>query len=180
MKRLILLLTVVLALAFSAPVMSAPFSDVPSTHWAYDAVNELAAKGLILGYPDGTFRGNNPLTRYELAMILSRLIPQLEKIAEGPKIDVSEFVTKAELAEALADYVKLDDLADYVKADQLADYVTKDELANYVTTDQLADYVTADKLSDYVTFDALADYVTKDELANYVTTDQLADYVTAD
>ena len=180
MKRLILILTVVLALAFSAPVMSAPFPDVPSNHWAYDAVNELASRGLIVGYPDGTFRGNNPLTRYELAMILSRLIPQLEKIAGGPAIDVSEFVTKAELAEALADYVKVDQLADYVKADQLADYVTFDALANYVTKDDLADYVTVDQLADYVTVDQLADYVTVDQLADYVTVDQLADYVTVD
>jgi len=179
-KRLILILTVVLALAFSAPVMSAPFPDVPSNHWAYDAVNELASRGLIVGYPDGTFRGNNPLTRYELAMILSRLIPQLEKIAGGPAIDVSEFVTKAELAEALADYVKVDQLDDYVKADQLADYVTFDALANYVTKDDLADYVTADQLADYVTVDQLADYVTVDQLADYVTVDQLADYVTVD
>jgi len=179
-KRIILILTVVLALAFSAPVMSAPFADVPSNHWAYDAVRELAARGLIVGYPDGTFRGNNPLTRYELAMILSRLIPQLEKIAGGLAIDVSEFVTKAELAEALADYVKLDDLADYVTADQLADYVTVDQLADYVTVDQLADYVTVDQLADYVTFDALANYVTNDDLADYVTVDQLADYVTVD
>jgi BMFP domain-containing protein YqiC len=179
-KRLILILTVVLALAFSAPVMSAPFPDVPSNHWAYDAVNELASRGLIVGYPDGTFRGNNPLTRYELAMILSRLIPQLEKIAGGPAIDVSEFVTKAELAEALADYVKVDQLDDYVKADQLADYVTFDALANYVTKDDLADYVTKDDLADYVTVDQLADYVTVDQLADYVTVDQLADYVTVD
>jgi BMFP domain-containing protein YqiC len=179
-KRLILILTVVLALAFSAPVMSAPFPDVPSNHWAYDAVNELASRGLIVGYPDGTFRGNNPLTRYELAMILSRLIPQLEKIAGGPAIDVSEFVTKAELAEALADYVKVDQLDDYVKADQLADYVTFDALANYVTKDDLADYVTVDQLADYVTVDQLADYVTVDQLADYVTVDQLADYVTVD
>ncbi|MGC8889432.1 MAG: S-layer homology domain-containing protein, partial [bacterium] len=189
MKRIALFLALVLAVVFSVPAIAAPFPDVPSNHWAYDAVNELASKGLILGYPDGTFRGNNPMTRYELAMVISRLVSYLEKISGGPSVDVSQFVTKGELAntlanyvttDQLADYVTVDQLADYVTTDQLADYVTTDQLANYVTTDQLSNYVTTDQLSDYVTFDALADYVTTDQLANYVTTDQLSNYVTTD
>ena len=188
-KRIALFLALVLAVVFSVPAIAAPFPDVPSNHWAYDAVNELASKGLIIGYPDGTFRGNNPLTRYEFAMVISRLISYLEKVSGGPSIDVSQFVTKGELAntlanyvttDQLADYVTVDQLADYVTTDQLADYVTTDQLANYVTTDQLSNYVTTDQLSDYVTFDALADYVTTDQLANYVTTDQLSNYVTTD
>jgi len=38
------------------PVHGQPFSDTPANHWAYDAIAELAARGLIEGYPDGTFR----------------------------------------------------------------------------------------------------------------------------
>ncbi|MDR7570917.1 MAG: S-layer homology domain-containing protein, partial [Armatimonadota bacterium] len=43
-----------LVLALVAPGFSQPFADVPTNHWAYDAIAELAAKGLIEGYPDGT------------------------------------------------------------------------------------------------------------------------------
>jgi len=50
------------------------FSDVPRDHWAYDAVQELAEGGIVIGYPDGTFKGNRQLTRYEFAMALSRVM----------------------------------------------------------------------------------------------------------
>ena len=49
------------------------FPDVPTDHWAYEAVNRLNLAGVISGYPDGTFRGNNPVTRYEVAAMLDRL-----------------------------------------------------------------------------------------------------------
>ncbi|NCB40575.1 MAG: S-layer homology domain-containing protein, partial [Erysipelotrichia bacterium] len=57
MKRISMLLVAVMVL--SAVAASAnPFSDVPFSHWSYDAVNKLAAKGILQGYPDGTFKGN--------------------------------------------------------------------------------------------------------------------------
>jgi hypothetical protein len=69
-----------LVLALAAPAFTQPFADVPPDHWAYDAIAELAAKGLIEGYPDGTFRGNQPLTRFEMAMIVARIIARIEAI----------------------------------------------------------------------------------------------------
>ncbi|RTH32075.1 S-layer protein [Thermus scotoductus] len=57
----------------------AQFSDVPAGHWAKEAVEALAAKGLILGFPDGTFRGNENLTRYQAALIIYRLLQQIEE-----------------------------------------------------------------------------------------------------
>jgi peptidoglycan hydrolase CwlO-like protein len=66
---------VVLALVCVAPSMfgqGAP-SDVPKDHWAYHAVDELFKVGLLVGYPDGQFRGNRPVTRYELAASLDSL-----------------------------------------------------------------------------------------------------------
>jgi len=54
-----------------------PFPDVPLTHWAYDAVEYLASKGLVVGYPDGEFKGDRMLTRYEYAMIIARLEREL-------------------------------------------------------------------------------------------------------
>ena len=49
-----------------------PFSDVPEDSWAYDAVSQLAADGIIDGYPDGTYKGQNTMTRYEMAQITAR------------------------------------------------------------------------------------------------------------
>ena len=50
------------------------FPDVPSNHWAYEAVSDLSRRGLVEGYPDGTFGGDRLLTRYEFAEIVYRAI----------------------------------------------------------------------------------------------------------
>jgi len=50
------------------------FSDVPAGHWAKDAVDRITQCGLIQGFPDGTFRGNENLTRYQAALIFHRLL----------------------------------------------------------------------------------------------------------
>lgn len=57
----------------------AQFSDVPAGHWAKEAVEGLAAKGILVGFPDGTFRGNETLTRYQAALIIYRLLQQIEE-----------------------------------------------------------------------------------------------------
>ena len=49
-----------------------PFSDVPRDHWAYDAVTQLAADGVIEGYGDGTYRGDRNITRYEMAQMTAK------------------------------------------------------------------------------------------------------------
>lgn len=57
-----------------------PAGTVPFDHWSYDAIETLCNAGVIIGYPDGSFRGNRGLTRYEFAMAVSRLLdrwPQL-------------------------------------------------------------------------------------------------------
>ncbi|WP_027883582.1 S-layer homology domain-containing protein [Meiothermus rufus] len=69
-------LLTVLGLGFG----QAQFSDVPAGHWAQEAVERIAACGLITGFPDGTFRGNQNLTRYQAALIFQRL---LNEIAQG-------------------------------------------------------------------------------------------------
>lgn len=63
-------------LALAVPVFAqGPFADVPVDHWAYEAVQQLQDKGIVIGYPDGTFSGKRALTRYEFALALSRAIP---------------------------------------------------------------------------------------------------------
>jgi hypothetical protein len=84
-----------LLVALVAPAGAQPFADVPTNHWAYDAIAELAAKGLIEGYPDGTFKGDRAMTRYEMAMVVARLLARIEsiQIPAPPKPEV----TKADL-----------------------------------------------------------------------------------
>ncbi|WP_038040977.1 S-layer homology domain-containing protein [Thermus tengchongensis] len=77
-KRLVMLLAgllTVLSMGFGL----AQFSDVPAGHWAKEAVEALAAKGIIVGFPDGTYRGNETLTRYQAALLIYRLLQQIEE-----------------------------------------------------------------------------------------------------
>lgn len=67
-------LAVTAALSFGGAFAQANFSDVPAGHWAKDAVEKMAAQGCIIGFPDGTFRGNEGLTRYQAALILARCL----------------------------------------------------------------------------------------------------------
>jgi hypothetical protein len=95
MKRLA---TLVLAAGFSLSSLLAlgqaasatPFSDVPANHWAYQAIQSLAADGLVEGYPDGKFKGDRPLTRYEMAVLVARVIAKLQANGAG-------FASKADL-----------------------------------------------------------------------------------
>ncbi|MBC7117127.1 MAG: S-layer homology domain-containing protein [Pseudothermotoga sp.] len=79
-KALVLVLALVTGLIFAQA-----FSDVPVNHWAYEAVTELAKLGIISGMPDGTFQGNNPMTRYQVAVALKKMLDYLTKqLAAGP------------------------------------------------------------------------------------------------
>ena len=74
-KKSLCLIGAALALGVSAPSAFAaanPFSDVPADHWAYDAVAQLAADGIIEGYGDSTYRGDRQITRYEMAQMVAR------------------------------------------------------------------------------------------------------------
>ncbi len=57
-----------------AQAQAAPFLDTPTNHWAYEAVQDLAKKGIVIGYPDGTYGGKRPMTRYEFAIALDRAL----------------------------------------------------------------------------------------------------------
>ncbi|MGI6443081.1 MAG: S-layer homology domain-containing protein [Synergistaceae bacterium] len=75
MKKFLAVLAVVAIVAFAAPAFAAnPFMDVPAGHWSYDAVAQLASKGIVSGYPDGAFKGGQPATRYEVASVVARAL----------------------------------------------------------------------------------------------------------
>ena len=62
--------TIALALCMAAPAVAASFSDVPSTHIFYSYITELSDAGIVSGFPDGTFRPDDPVTRQQMAKIL--------------------------------------------------------------------------------------------------------------
>ena len=75
MKKMLAVVAAASLVAVAAPAFAAnPFSDVPMNHWAYDAVEELASKGVLEGYPNGTFKGNRAMTRYEIATMVARMM----------------------------------------------------------------------------------------------------------
>ncbi len=74
MKK-ILAMTAAAALAAGTSAWAAnPFSDVSASDWAYQAVSDLSDQGIVEGYPDGTFKGQTSITRYEMAQIVARLM----------------------------------------------------------------------------------------------------------
>lgn len=83
--------------------LATPFSDVPANHWAYQYIQSLAADGIIDGYPDGKFKGDRPLTRYEMAVVVARVIAKLQE-NQGPKGPSKEDLDKLQkLVDALKD-----------------------------------------------------------------------------
>ena len=73
-KTLVSALTTALVVGAASTTFAAanPFEDVPADHWAYDAIAQLAADGVIEGYGDGTYRGDQEITRYEMAQMIAR------------------------------------------------------------------------------------------------------------
>ena len=73
-KTLVSALTAALVVGAVSTTFAAanPFSDVPADHWAYDAVTQLAADGVVTGYGDGKFKGDKNITRYEMAQIVAK------------------------------------------------------------------------------------------------------------
>ena len=72
------------------------FPDVPENHWAYAMVQDLAYKGIVVGYPDGNYQGNRTLTRYEFAVALDRAIsagymsPELGRAIKEFKVELDQ------------------------------------------------------------------------------------------
>lgn len=87
MTRLLLCVVVAGVLAVPAMAQPSPAETVPFDHWAYDAVQTLVDEGIILGYPDGGFRGDRAMTRYEFAAAIARLLEVMPEAKQGPKGD---------------------------------------------------------------------------------------------
>ena len=123
-----LVLAMAMALGVTASAYAAnPFSDVPAGHWAYDAVNKLAAEGVVDGYPDGTYGGDKLMTRYEMAQIVAKAM------AKGANVDKLAAEFADELDSLGVRVANLEKKADNVKiTGQIrASYGDSDEKGNY-------------------------------------------------
>ena len=76
-----------------------PFADVDTSSWAYQAVSQLSDQGVVDGYPDGTFKGDKNVSRYELAQIIARLMAKEDSLNDSQKAAVQKL--SAEYADDL-------------------------------------------------------------------------------
>ena len=106
-----LVLAMAMALGVTASAYAAnPFSDVPAGHWAYDAVNKLAAEGVVDGYPDGTYGGDKLMTRYEMAQIVAIAMANganVDKLAAEFAYELDSLGVRVANLEKKADNVKV-------------------------------------------------------------------------
>lgn len=102
MKHAFLKAAIASCFACAAVTVSAanPFTDVSADDWAYQAVASLSDEGVIDGYPDGTFRGDKHVTRYEIAQIVARLM------AKEDTLNASQKETLAKLSSQYANELK--------------------------------------------------------------------------
>ena len=118
--RKVLLCTVIFLLlattAFAAP--AEPFTDLPRSHWAYEAAALLAQQGIIDGYPDKTFQGDKTMTRYEMAQIVAKAMANeakaniaqralIDKMASEFALDMNKIKTRLAKVEEKQDKVKI-------------------------------------------------------------------------
>ncbi len=134
MKRLaaIAVVTALATFCGGRPARATPFSDIPSNHWAYQYIASLAADGIIDGYPDGEFKGDRPLTRYEMAVIVARTLDRLQRHA-GAQPSKADLDKLQKLIDALKD--ELDSLGVRVAnvEDSLAALDERTKLAQSLT-----------------------------------------------
>lgn len=109
-KTLVSAITTALVVGAASTTFAAanPFSDVPADSWAYDAVTKLAQDGVINGYGDGTFRGDNTITRYEMAQIVAKAMAKSD-VSAADKATIDKLA--AEFADELNNLgVRVDNL----------------------------------------------------------------------
>ena len=97
------ILAIAAAAALTAGVSACaanPFSDVSPDDWAYQAVSDLSDQGVVEGYPDGTFKGERNMTRYELAQVIARLMAREDQLNAEQKATLDKLA--GEYADELA------------------------------------------------------------------------------
>jgi len=133
-KTLVSALTTALVIGAASTTFAAanPFSDVPADHWAYDAVTQLAADGVIEGYGDTTFRGNQNITRYEMAQMIAKAMAKtdvsaadkalIDKLAAEFSDELNNLGVRVSNLERNADMVKWNGMARYTYTQDKYEY----------------------------------------------------------
>ena len=80
MKKHLAVLAATAVLGVTSAFAANPFADVTPQDWAYQAVAQLAAQGVVNGYPDGTFQGQHNITRYEMAQMVAKAMAHQERV----------------------------------------------------------------------------------------------------
>jgi Phosphate-selective porin O and P/S-layer homology domain len=114
--------SLVLGTAAMTAGAQATLKDVPPSHWAYAAVKDLAARGLIKGYPaDGSFLGGRTVTRYEMAALIQRVLDRVDEIANAhdKDPDAGKKQHEAALKKLEASLQEIHDLTDEFKKELL-------------------------------------------------------------
>ncbi|WP_303839179.1 S-layer homology domain-containing protein [Selenomonas ruminantium] len=126
-KTLVSALTTALVVGAASTTFAAanPFSDVPADHWAYDAVSQLAADGVIEGYGDTTFKGNRNITRYEMAQMVAKAMAKNTSGADKALVDKLAAEFAEELNNLGVRVANLERNADMVKWNGKAEYTYK-------------------------------------------------------
>lgn len=141
-KSLVSALTTALVVGAASTTFAAanPFSDVPADHWAYDAVAQLAAEGVVDGYGDGTYRGEQEITRYEMAQMVAKAMAKgvnsavLDKLAAEFADELNQLGVRVSALEKRVDNVKFDGELRY----RYAHKSSKDTDGHRSTVDQSA------------------------------------------
>ena len=100
MKKVLGATLALLATAGVSAYAANPFSDVSTTDWAYQAVADLSDQGIVEGYPDGTFKGERNITRYEMAQIIARLMAKEDQLNAEQQATINKLAS--EYADELA------------------------------------------------------------------------------
>ena len=138
-KTLISALTTALVVGAASTTFAAsnPFSDVPADHWAYDAVAQLAADGVIEGYGDTTFQGDKNITRYEMAQMVAKAMAKtdvsaadkamIDKLAAEFADELNNLGVRVSNLEKHADMVKWNGQARYTYSSRRVQDANKDD-----------------------------------------------------
>ena len=100
MKKILAVAAVAALTAGVSAYAANPFSDVSPDDWAYQAVSDLSDQGVVEGYPDGTFKGERNMTRYELAQVIARLMAREDQLNAEQKATLDKLA--GEYADELA------------------------------------------------------------------------------
>ena len=136
-KSLVSALSAALVIGAASTTFAAanPFSDVPRDHWAYDAVTQLAADGIVEGYGDGTYRGDRNITRYEMAQMVAKAMAKddmpasdkalVDRLAAEFADELNNLGVRVSNLEKHADMVKWEGKLQYTYERTGGEFVTK-------------------------------------------------------